>query len=80
MGRRGRGFVSNRRHALGPGPAASRRTAPRPGGPPGSVDDAEAAFEGLQSGFQVLNGLIDDLYCDGVVLVPGSQFWLQSEE
>ena len=77
---RGREFFSNRHRALKPSPAANRRTVSRPEGLPESVDDALAVCEGLQSGFKVLNGLIDDSYCDNIVLVPGSQFWLRSEE
>ena len=47
MGRRGRESVSNRRRALEPAPAASRRTVPRLEDPLGSVDRAAAAFGAL---------------------------------
>ena len=77
---RDREFFSNRHRALELSPAASRRTIPRPGGPLRSVDAAPAAYKDLQSGFQVLYGLINNLCGDGIVLVPGSQFWPRSEE
>ena len=77
---RDREFFFNRNRALELSLAASRRTVSRPGGPLRSVDDAPATYKGLQSGFQVLYGLINNLYSDGIVLVPGNQFWPRSEE
>ena len=71
---RDREFFSNRHRALEPSPAASRRTVPRPRGLLRSVDNTLTAYKGLQSGFQVLYGLINNLYSDSIVLVPGSQF------
>ena len=53
---------------------------PRPGDPLRSVDNTPAAYKDLQSGFQILYGLINNLYSDSIVLVPGSQFWPRSEE
>ena len=71
---RDREFFSNRHRALELSPAASRRTVPRPRGLLRSVDDALATYKGLQSGFQILYGLINNLCNDSIVLVPGSQF------
>ena len=69
MGRRGRGFASNYRRASGLGLAASRRTAPRLGDRLRLLDRATAIFRGLQSGFIVLIGLINNFNCDDVVEV-----------
>ena len=69
MGRRGYRFFSNHYRALRLDPAASRRTASWPGGLLGSVYRAVTVFEGLQLGFVILIGLIDDLDYDGLVEV-----------
>ena len=69
MERRGYRFFSNYYRALKPDLAASRRTASRPEGSLKSVYRAVVIFEGLQLGFIVLIGLINNLDCDGLVKI-----------
>ena len=71
---RGRKFFFNRYRALELSLAANRRTVSRPEGLSGLVDNTLTVFKDLQLGFEVLNELINNSYCDDIVLVPDNQF------
>ena len=68
-------FSANHYRALIPSLAASRRTAPRPGGSPESVNHTAVISEDLQLIYQVQSEQINNSYCDVGLVGHSSQSW-----